>query len=115
MPDQSTQQFSALAAGLTNPEVPQTLPSAAHQLWLTAKELRGTPIDGERLQRLEAMPSHYPAVPAGGATLGEVADGLERARPAISKAVEEARPKHDARRAGFLTRFLPHHPGGDAA
>ncbi|AWI85150.1 hypothetical protein CEW88_15475 [Alloyangia pacifica] len=115
MPDQSNQQFSAIAAGLTNPELPQSLPSAAHQLWLTAKELHGAPIDGERLQRLEAMPSHYPTAPAGEAALGEVAAGLERARPAISKAVEEARPKHDARRAGFLTRFLPHHPGGDAA
>lgn len=115
MPDHTKSHFSAIAAGLTNPELPQLLPSAAHQLWLSAKELRGAPIDSERLHRLEAMPSHYPTTPAGEATRGEVAAGLEQARPAISKAVEGVRPKHDARRSRFLTRFLPHHPGGDAA
>lgn len=54
-----TQQHNA--AIVTDPAIAARLPAAAQSAWLALKEARGTPIDADRLFRLEAMPSTYPA------------------------------------------------------
>ncbi|WP_353472348.1 hypothetical protein PVT71_13720 [Salipiger sp. H15] len=102
-PDRAHNRF---ALHLTNPGLAVDFPDICQESWLDAKEAQGKPIISERLARLEAMTSHYPAPPVVADREDDLAAVLERARPAITAACERVKGERAARRARLIQRLL---------